>query len=49
MEMERAVWMVLAVGALVGMFAVCVAGVTAFVRTLENALAAGRRRRKQAV
>jgi len=46
MEMERAVWMVLAVGALVGMFAVCVAGVTAAVRTLENAVA--RRRRKQA-
>jgi putative Ca2+/H+ antiporter (TMEM165/GDT1 family) len=43
--MATAVWWVVAVGAMVGMFAACVILVAAGVRVLENVLA--RRRQRQ--
>jgi hypothetical protein len=44
--MLTAIWMVLAIGAMVGMFAACVIVVAVAVRMLENALA--KRRQRQA-
>jgi len=44
--MSTAVWMVFAVGAMVGIFAACVVAVAAGVRVLESALI--KRRRKSA-
>jgi Flp pilus assembly protein TadB len=43
--METAIWTVLAVGVMLGMFATCIVVVTAGVRWLENGLA--KRRQKQ--
>lgn len=42
--MATAVWWVVAVGAMVGMFATCVLLIAAGVRVLENVLARRRRR-----
>jgi hypothetical protein len=42
--MPAAVWWVLAIGAMVGMFAVCVVVVAVGLRVFENALARRRQR-----
>jgi putative Ca2+/H+ antiporter (TMEM165/GDT1 family) len=47
MGLADAIWMVFAIGAMVGMFAACILAVTIGVRFLENALER-RRRQKQA-